>query len=78
MAKRKRITICETHDDIIRFCGMIQDLNFGENKMLKRRVLSLVKKIEKETRKAKEAGQSMENRLGEYFDSITSLGFSRD
>jgi len=78
MAKRKRITICQMHDDISFFCGMIEDLDFGENKMLKRRVLSLAKKIEKKTQKAKAAGQKMEDRLGEYFDSITSLGFSRN
>jgi len=78
MAKRTKKTICSMHDDITCFCGMIQEFDFGENKMLKRRVTALVKKIEKETKRAKIAGQSMENRLGEYFDSITSLGFSRN
>ena len=66
------------HDDIACFCSEIEDLDFGQNKMLKRRVLALVKKITKTTQKAKQSGQSMENRLGEYYDSITSLGFKKD
>jgi len=78
MARKKRIPICSMHDDIIRFCGQIEKLDFGDNKMLKRRVMALVKKIEEKTKKSKTAGQKMEDRLGEYFDSITSLGFSRN
>jgi|10_taG_2_1085330.scaffolds.fasta_scaffold54600_5 hypothetical protein len=78
MAKRKRIPICSMHDDISRLCGHIEKLDFGDNKMLKRRVMALVKKIEAKTKKAKTAGQKMEDRLGEYFDSITSLGYSRN
>jgi len=77
MAKQK-VTICSLHDDIACLCGNIEKLNFGDNKMLKRRVMSLAKKIEKKTKKAKTAGQKMEDRLGEYYDNITSLGFSRN
>jgi len=75
MANKK--SICRMHDDIMGFCSMIEDLDFKQSKMLRRRVMSLVKKIEKTTIKAKQSGQSMEDRLSEYYDSTTSLGFVR-
>jgi len=65
------------HNEIIQLCSDIEKLRFSHIKLTRRQVLSRIKKIEKLTLKAKLAGQSMEDRLAEYYEAIISVGFKR-
>ena len=73
-----RKLICDRHNDIISWAQDIKKLIENVEKAgLKRRINSLVTKIEKETEKALDSGQSMENRLAKYRSAIDDLGFKR-
>ena len=75
--RREKKTICDMHQEIIQLCSEIESLKFDHVKQTKRQVLSRVKKIAKLTAQARISGQSMENRLSEYYDAVTSVGFKR-
>lgn len=75
---REKKTICDMHQEIIQLCSEILSLKFDHVRRTKRQVLSRVKKIAILTAKSRVAGQSMENRLNEYYDAITSVGFKRE
>jgi len=70
--------ICDRHDSIKSWSDDIEaEADKIENTRLRRRIISLARKIQKEVVKAKDSGQSMENRLMEYSQAIEGLGFKR-
>jgi hypothetical protein len=79
MAERQYI--CFDHDDITYYAEeIIKTLNESENNLKykeKRKIHSLLNKIIKSTKNAKDSGISMENRLHEYHAAIKGLGFER-
>ena len=68
--------ICSKHDEIYDICEDILGMNF--DKPFKTKLKRSIKKIMVLTEAAKEDGQEMENRLGDYFEAIKGLGFKRD
>jgi len=72
----KKSLICYVHDDIILLCDDLLSLNIKEKTKLKQ-LISRVNKIRKFTERAKEMGQKMEDRLNEYKDKISELGYVR-
>ena len=77
MSKRTQKNICDLHAEIMELCDEIERLEFKHAKLIKRQVIARTKKISKMTAKARLSGQSMENRLSEYYDAITGIGFKR-
>lgn len=77
MTIRKDDPICFKHDEIMSLCNEIKDLNLFKVSGRKK-VIPLVNKIIKLTEQAKEDGQNMENRLQEYYNAISELGFERE
>lgn len=76
MTVRKDDPICFKHDEIMSLCRELKNLDLFKVSGRKK-VIPLVNKIIKLTEQAKEDGQNMENRLHEYYDAISDLGFDR-
>ena len=75
---RRFTFICDRHDSIKSWASDIEELAEDvETTKIRRRLISLARRIQKEVTKAKESGQSMENRLMEYRQVIEGLGFKR-
>ena len=69
---RQKILICSLHDDIAQLGSEILQKE-GVSKEVKR----MAEEIVELAGRAKERGQSMEDRLREYHSAITSIGFKR-
>lgn len=75
MANKRKI--CFIHGDIADLCNIIDRLEFdNKNKDLKA-LKKNIAKIKQLVMRARNAGQSMENRLKVYSEGITSMGFKR-
>lgn len=69
--------ICDVHTDISNLCDemICLDLNKASHQKMS---LKKIKEIRELTEEARDMGQHMENRLKEYFEGISRLGFERD
>jgi hypothetical protein len=75
-----RRNICDYHDDIIKTALEIEKIKENQYETVEEvlyEVQHLAWDIRSWAEEAKEAGQSMENRLSEYRDAIEGLGFER-
>lgn len=73
---KKNDPICYKHDEIIKLCKEIKQLDLSKT-TARKKVDKLADKIITITEIAKDNGQSMEDRLSEYYDAITEIGFQR-
>jgi hypothetical protein len=71
---RKKV-ICSKHEAIMDLCEEILELDF--DKPFKNKLKTRVNKILKIAQLAKEDGQKMEDRLYEYYNGVTGMGFKR-
>ena len=72
----KNDPICFKHDLAMRLCEEILEMDF--DRPFKTKLKAKVRKIIKVTEQAKYDGQCMEDRLQEYYDAITEIGFKRN
>jgi ElaB/YqjD/DUF883 family membrane-anchored ribosome-binding protein len=72
--KKGKRYICSIHDEIEEIASSLEEM-LGS--FLSKEPLEMLKKIQLLTQEAKEAGQSMEDRLKEYKHTIESIGFQR-
>ena len=67
--------ICFKHQEIISLCQELLKMDYSKPYLQKsKRILN---KIIKLAEQAREDGQNMEDRLQEYYEGITEIGFSR-
>ena len=83
MPKRKRVNICDDHDAVReKVCEalvMVEEVEAGEplTKKQRKKLLTLLRGIQRHNEYATESGQSMEDRLREYRDGVERMGFKR-
>jgi len=68
--------ICSKHDEVLELCGEILEMDF--DKSFKRDLTKKIKRIQKLTEEARQDGQNMEDRLGEYYWGVVNIGFKRN
>jgi len=72
---KKKVFICTLHDEIMEMAEELLRYEFESGQKTKGK--KLLKKIITKAEEAKYGGQEMEDRLVEYYEAITGLGFKR-
>jgi len=75
MPKSQKRLICCAHDEIIELADKLENLDYPEH--IGKKVRKIIKKIVAVAEEARVYGQSMEDRLRDYRNSIEELGFKR-
>ena len=75
MARKEQRLICTAHGELGDLIGELEKLDTPSG--FKRKVKRILKRMYEVVDEVTEYGQRMEDRLYDYHDTITSLGFKR-